>query len=373
MNNFGSVPPSQPSSPPSPQSSIPSSTSPQSKTRKPYTITKQRENWTDEEHSKFLEALTLYDRDWKKIEAFVGSKTVIQIRSHAQKYFLKVQKTNSGERIPPPRPKRKSVQPYPQKPKQEPITIPWVTTPDSVAVNPFLNNPAAFAHWMASNGLMPASASTHRGSDGQLTNDMQRQQQEQLQQAQHYLQQAMSAAQQTQRGTSQGRPNFSKIYSFLGSLFDPTASNYIEALNDMSPIDRETVQLLMHNLAVNLANQQFRDQHSLLLDQYRTLLSKAPTEHTSTPSMMTAQQASSHAPPSSSHAAPYLSMTANKDDFRRSGNTPIMNIINPTSFLDMNSGPGYSIEHQNRIGMDHSLDNNDYSSDEEPQIDEGDC
>jgi hypothetical protein len=30
------------------------------KTRKPYTITKQRENWTDEEHHKFLEGLKLY-------------------------------------------------------------------------------------------------------------------------------------------------------------------------------------------------------------------------------------------------------------------------------------------------------------------------
>ena len=38
-----------------------------------------------------------------------------QIRSHAQKYFLKVQKNGTGEHIPPPRPKRKSAQPYPQK------------------------------------------------------------------------------------------------------------------------------------------------------------------------------------------------------------------------------------------------------------------
>ncbi|PWZ40243.1 Ubiquitin-conjugating enzyme E2 5A [Zea mays] len=35
------------------------------------------------------------DRDWKTIEACVGSKTVIQIRTHALKYFLKVQKNVS--------------------------------------------------------------------------------------------------------------------------------------------------------------------------------------------------------------------------------------------------------------------------------------
>lgn len=38
------------------------------KVRKPYTITKQREKWTEEEHQKFLEALKLYGRGWRQIE-----------------------------------------------------------------------------------------------------------------------------------------------------------------------------------------------------------------------------------------------------------------------------------------------------------------
>lgn len=51
----------------------------------------------------------------------------------------------------------------------------------------------------------------------------------------------------------------------------------------MSTIDRETVQLLMHNLTVNLTNQQFREQHGTLLEQYRNLLNKPPTDPHSIP------------------------------------------------------------------------------------------
>jgi SHAQKYF class myb-like DNA-binding protein len=51
------------------------------KPRKPYTMTKARENWTEEEHQKFLQALHKYDRDWKKIETYIGSKNVIQVHN----------------------------------------------------------------------------------------------------------------------------------------------------------------------------------------------------------------------------------------------------------------------------------------------------
>uniref|UniRef100_A0A2P2KBF4 DNA binding protein n=1 Tax=Rhizophora mucronata TaxID=61149 RepID=A0A2P2KBF4_RHIMU len=133
------------------------------KVRKPYTITKSRESWTEPEHDKFLEALQLFDRDWKKIGAFVGSKTVIQIRSHAQKYFQKVQKNGTGEHLPPPRPKRKASHPYPQKASKNASTLSqpsgsfqspsghlepgYVVRPDSssMPINPI--SPAAASSW----------------------------------------------------------------------------------------------------------------------------------------------------------------------------------------------------------------------------------
>ena len=84
------------------------------KSRKPYTITKPRESWTKEEHSQFLDALKLYERDWKQIGQLIPTKSIIQIRSHAQKYFIKCSKMGLKEHIPPPRPKKRSKRPYPK-------------------------------------------------------------------------------------------------------------------------------------------------------------------------------------------------------------------------------------------------------------------
>nr|GEV47560.1 protein LHY-like isoform X1 [Tanacetum cinerariifolium] len=95
------------------------------KARKPYTITKQRERWTEDEHNSFLEALKLYGRAWQRIEEHIGTKTAVQIRSHAQKFFTKLEKEAVAKgvpikqaldiEIPPPRPKRKPSYPYPRK------------------------------------------------------------------------------------------------------------------------------------------------------------------------------------------------------------------------------------------------------------------
>lgn len=41
--------------------------------------------WSPEEHKKFLEAIELYGRDWKKVQDYVGTRTSTQARSHAQK------------------------------------------------------------------------------------------------------------------------------------------------------------------------------------------------------------------------------------------------------------------------------------------------
>ncbi|KAK7391325.1 hypothetical protein VNO78_19739 [Psophocarpus tetragonolobus] len=246
---------------------------PSKKTRKPYTITKSRESWTEPEHDKFLEALQLFDRDWKKIEAFVGSKTVIQIRSHAQKYFLKVQKSGTSEHLPPPRPKRKASHPYPQKASKNAPVLSQVSgsfqsssallepgyiikhDSSTMVKTPITNT--AVSSW-SNNSLQK----TTNVLPGQKVNNC-------------WSSSGSSRAQLVGESNGQGNnsyplrvlPDFAEVYNFIGSVFDPNVTGHVQKLKRMDPIDVETVLLLMRNLSINLTSPDF-DHHRRLLASY---------------------------------------------------------------------------------------------------------
>ena len=47
--------------------------------------------WSASEHALFLEGLKLHGRLWRKIASMIKTRSIVQIRTHAQKYFLKQQ------------------------------------------------------------------------------------------------------------------------------------------------------------------------------------------------------------------------------------------------------------------------------------------
>ncbi|KAA8533673.1 hypothetical protein F0562_031190 [Nyssa sinensis] len=257
-----------------------SSEDPNKKIRKPYTITKSRESWTEPEHDKFLEALQLFDRDWKKIEAFVGSKTVIQIRSHAQKYFLKVQKSGANEHLPPPRPKRKAAHPYPQKASKNAPVLLQVT--GSFQTSPTLAEPGVVRRPDSSSLLrnpVTTAAVSSRTDNSLQTVSLSHKTKGDMRSA--GLNNCCSSTESTPRARPTGEmvdqgnhgpslrvlPDFAQVYSFIGSVFDPNTTGHLQNLKKMDPIDVETVLLLMRNLSINLSSPDFED-HRRLLSSY---------------------------------------------------------------------------------------------------------
>lgn len=248
------------------------------KIRKPYTITKSRESWSEQEHDKFLEALQLFDRDWKKIEAFVGSKTVIQIRSHAQKYFLKVQKNGTREHVPPPRPKRKASHPYPQKASKNVPVSQQVSTAFPAAAtqldsgyypraesSSILTKSGSSCPTVSSwvhHTIPPTDVSFVEKDDGGPP--------------------GIATGNNCSSGSTESsppmwppcseipekvKPDFSQVYKFIGSVFDPSTTDHLKKLKEMDPIDLETVLLLMRNLSINLSSPDF-EEHKLFLSVY---------------------------------------------------------------------------------------------------------
>jgi SHAQKYF class myb-like DNA-binding protein len=43
--------------------------------------------WSKAEHQKFLEGMECFPKQWKRIAELIGTRTVLQVRTHAQKFF----------------------------------------------------------------------------------------------------------------------------------------------------------------------------------------------------------------------------------------------------------------------------------------------
>ncbi|KAG1697972.1 hypothetical protein DVH05_015456 [Phytophthora capsici] len=53
--------------------------------------------WSQEEHNKFLVAIKLYPNGpWRKIAAYIGTRSIRQVQTHAQKYHEKVKRRMRG-------------------------------------------------------------------------------------------------------------------------------------------------------------------------------------------------------------------------------------------------------------------------------------
>ena len=50
--------------------------------------------WNKEEQFRFAEAVLKYGNDWKQIQRHVYSRNMTQVRSHAQKFLMKLKETN---------------------------------------------------------------------------------------------------------------------------------------------------------------------------------------------------------------------------------------------------------------------------------------
>jgi len=48
--------------------------------------------WSAEEHQRFLQGMMIYGRRWTKVADIVGTRNTVQVRSHAQKYEMKIEK-----------------------------------------------------------------------------------------------------------------------------------------------------------------------------------------------------------------------------------------------------------------------------------------
>ncbi|KAM0834603.1 hypothetical protein ACQ4PT_063473 [Festuca glaucescens] len=243
-----------------------SSSSPGKKARKPYTITRPRERWSPEEHERFLDALLRFGRDWKKIKEHVRTKTAVQIRSHAQKYFLKVQRLGLAAGLPPQHLSRRPSMPFGSgavattvlqgHPQQYPDMqmLDWAGTSSA-----WVNQGGAGSQTNPGGSSFvgtPSFSDTTMDWDGTVGGTSE-----------------ASATSDAQDETiplplSPDDMHFAQVYRFIGDIFDPATPCQIEAhlqkLKDMDGITVKTILLVLRNLETNLTAPQFEPIRRLL-------------------------------------------------------------------------------------------------------------
>lgn len=222
--------------------------------RKPYTLTKERERWNDDEHNRFLTALKLFNRDWKKIEAYVETKTVVQIRSHAQKYFQKAIKSGDSETIPPARPKRKPTtfcsSPTSKAQSQCPTGTDTSTQvhepePSVATVNDSDVPQKRTASWCTHH--QPSSVNNTISSTTSDATDMD---EEKFDMPTN----SMSMDQKLARTLRLDRPQLSAAIAYFSSLFDPDSAyaNHVRLLSYLKDDNQDTVLFMAQHLAPDL-------------------------------------------------------------------------------------------------------------------------
>ncbi|MCL7046475.1 hypothetical protein MKW94_027281 [Papaver nudicaule] len=178
-------------------------------------------------------------------------------RFHAQKYFLKVQKNGTIAHVPPPRPKRKAVHPYPHKASRnafEPLPgsedYPSILSSFVTGNSIWDETSVLLSSASNENELSPDDYTVIQG-DGDDTG---------LKEVVSIGSSGigfMGSSSRIPDIPKQVIPDFAEVYGFIGSVFDPDTNGHMQKLKDMDPINFETVLLLMRNLTLNLSNPEF--------------------------------------------------------------------------------------------------------------------